>query len=1163
MTHGAAKKPERAPDRSRSLTEPASLPPPPPDASTDPSRERARPIAFDLSEPRVTPDGRYRLLDEIGRGGIGRVRRARDLRLDRIVALKDVLARAGGVSPRFAREAVLTARLEHPSIVPIHDRGEDEDGRPYYTMRLVEGEPLSHAIASRPTLGGRLELVSHVLALADAIAFAHDRGIIHRDLKPANVLVGKFGETVVVDWGLAKDVREPAGSASAAEDDEPGLALSLAFADTIGRTLADESDNTRAGSTLGTPAYMPPEQFDGLDVDARADVFALGAVLYHVLSGCSPYAGAPLGELVERIRAARPTPLRELEARVPRDLVAIVEKAMSPRREDRYPTAMTFADDLRRFQTGQLVTAYEYGAWALAGRWVHRFRAVLAVAAVALAVLVVVVAASVRRVLHERDAAERSRRAAVTEEEAASRARRIAEQKTRELTYVHARGSLQTDPTAALAWLKTSVPLAVDEHVARATAAEAMGEGVARHVLVAGRGGIKGVAFSPDGARIVAADRFGNGAVFDAATGSVIEPVRVVGGVSSFAFAADGAAVLGGGEGKLVVMDRDSRRETRAHVGEITSLTAVGRWVVTTGFDGNVVRWDPRTLEGKTLAHHALKATHTSAPADGSFVVSVSHDGYVQITSIDGAPRARYRTPSPGLDWAVVSRDGATIATAGANRVVYAYDVATRALRPLGAHDGMLEDVAFAPDGRTIATSSRDLTVRIWSLAGGPPRVLRGHTGSVRRLAFADHGRLLASASYDHTVRVWELATGRSAVLRGHTGPVEWLAVAPDETTLASAADDGTVRVWDLRGVLDPTLGAADSDVYGIAPTADGSEVATGGQGGQVTLWSLAARTHVTLPRLHTNAVWSLASVPGTRAFVTAGQDGIVGYADFDAGTAGAMGHHPTAIEIARVVGRTAVTSGEDGAVGVWDLDRRAQVAALAAHGGRIHDMAIDAAGLRLVTGGADGTGTLWDLPARALLARLEGHARPVTAVAIDARGERVVTGDEGGRVRIWSGSDGALQREIVAHDERVRALAFAPDGRTFVTGSTDRTARVFALDGTPGPVLRGHGHTVSIVFYTPAGDAIVTGGPDGTVRIWDARTGELRSLVRYGAMVSELALSPGGGVLLGGAWDGLFHAQPLATLEGIPSGGDALRAWLGTRTSAEVSGDGIATPVH
>jgi WD40 repeat protein len=165
--------------------------------------------------------------------------------------------------------------------------------------------------------------------------------------------------------------------------------------------------------------------------------------------------------------------------------------------------------------------------------------------------------------------------------------------------------------------------------------------------------------------------------------------------------------------------------------------------------------------------------------------------------------------------------------------------------------------------------------------------------------------------------------------------------------------------------------------------------------------------------------------------------------------------------------------------------------------------------------------------------------------------------------VRIWSASDGVLEREIVAHDERVRALAFAPDGRSFVTGSTDRTARIFALDGAPGPVLRGHGHTVSIVLYTPAGDAIVTGGPDGTARIWDARTGELRSLVRYGATVSELVLSPGGGVLLGGAWDGLFHAQPLATLEVIPSGGDALRAWLGTRTSAEVSGDGIATPVQ
>jgi len=216
------------------------------------------------------PD-RYQMLGEHGRGGLGRVFRARDKELGRDVAVKELLQRGSGSELRFFREALITARLEHPGIVPVHEAGRWPDGTPFYAMKLVAGRPLKELIDAAATVEDRLALIPHVLAVADAIAYAHDRRIIHRDLKPSNVMVGDFGETVVIDWGLAKDLRD-----TVSEPADQGPYRSPAA---IGLTAA--------GSVLGTPAYMAPEQLTG-HADERSDIYALGGILYHVLTGASP-----------------------------------------------------------------------------------------------------------------------------------------------------------------------------------------------------------------------------------------------------------------------------------------------------------------------------------------------------------------------------------------------------------------------------------------------------------------------------------------------------------------------------------------------------------------------------------------------------------------------------------------------------------------------------------------------------------------------------------------------------------------------------------------------------------------------------------------------------------------------------------------------------------
>jgi serine/threonine protein kinase len=306
---------------------------------------------------------RYVLEREIGRGGMGRVFAGRDVRLGREVAVKVLLEPAPALAARFEREARLSARLQHPGIVPVYDSGFWPTGEPYLVMRLVLGRPLARAMAEAETLADRLALLPHVVAVSDAVAYAHDQGIIHRDLKPSNVLLGAFGETVVLDWGLAKDLRADDADAAAA-----------------GGAATPEPGATAGGAVLGTPAYMAPEQAAGERVDARADVYALGAMLYHLLAGAPPQPQPP---------GAEPPPLSQLEPRTPPDLVAIVGKALARQPALRYPTAFELGEDLKRFQTAELVAARDYSLGSRAWRWARRrpFVAVLVFALAAAAAL--------------------------------------------------------------------------------------------------------------------------------------------------------------------------------------------------------------------------------------------------------------------------------------------------------------------------------------------------------------------------------------------------------------------------------------------------------------------------------------------------------------------------------------------------------------------------------------------------------------------------------------------------------------------------------------------------------------------------------------------------------------------------------------------------------
>ena len=328
----------------------------------------------------------YRIGGELARGAMGRIVVAEDLRLGREVVLKQLIEPSPALRARFEREVTITARLQHPGIVPVYQAGTLSDGEPFYAMRRVHGRALDVVIAEATTPAARLALVPRVLAAIEAVAYAHSRGVVHRDLKPHNILVGEFGEVVVVDWGLAKEL--------GAEHDGPGS--------------GDARDPmlTSDGAILGTPAYMAPEQASGGTTDARSDVYALGAVLYHALAGTPPHTGASLTAALAVARSGAITPLGDVAPGVPADLVAITQRALASEPSARYRDAGELAADLREFLAGRLVSAHAYTRWQLVRRWIARHRAAVAATAIAVTAIAVVGAISVSRVRGERDRAQ-------------------------------------------------------------------------------------------------------------------------------------------------------------------------------------------------------------------------------------------------------------------------------------------------------------------------------------------------------------------------------------------------------------------------------------------------------------------------------------------------------------------------------------------------------------------------------------------------------------------------------------------------------------------------------------------------------------------------------------------------------------------------------------
>jgi serine/threonine-protein kinase len=316
---------------------------------------KASPIHSGSNAPeKVTLSARYIGLQFHAAGGLGEVYRAIDENLRRDVAIKFIQQRYAG-NPEylelFGLEAEITSRLDHPGVVPVYGAGRTADNRPFYAMRYIEGKPLRDAIGEYHSGGQHPRelhrLLNHLVAVCNTVAYAHNRGVVHCDIKPENIMLGRFGETLVVDWGLATTVERDERARASGEK-------------TMRVKSGGNSSGKSSGGTAGTVGYMSPEQHPGFlkPIGPASDIYSLGATLYCILTGQAPYQGAEETLLLDQIRFGEFPPPREVCPRVPRALEAICLKAMAPHPAERYTTALNLAGDMEAWLADEPVSVY-------------------------------------------------------------------------------------------------------------------------------------------------------------------------------------------------------------------------------------------------------------------------------------------------------------------------------------------------------------------------------------------------------------------------------------------------------------------------------------------------------------------------------------------------------------------------------------------------------------------------------------------------------------------------------------------------------------------------------------------------------------------------------------------------------------------------------------
>jgi serine/threonine protein kinase/WD40 repeat protein len=1036
--------------------------------------------------PATASGTRFRILRPYARGGLGVVSVALDTELDRQVALKEIQDRHAddAVSrARFILEAEITGKLEHPGVVPVYGLGQYADGRPFYAMRFIRGDNLKDAVRRYHQAGAspsdtderRLqfrELLGRFLDVCEAIEYAHSRGVLHRDLKPGNVMLGPFGETLVVDWGLAVPTGRAAAAAASAEGP---LVVTSASGCQV---------ETAPGSVVGTPAYMSPEQAAGRldELGPATDVYSLGATLYQILTGKTPYEGTEPADLLRTVERGDFLPPSRVKVGVPRALEAITLKAMALRPGDRYRSPRELAQDIKRWLADEPVTAWREPWSTRLRRWLARHRT--AVATVAAASLVAVPSssylASVRRDIAAQNRLREIERKYEREKSDVLRYESLVDRTGQAM--MSRRPGWRRD---GLGWIAEAAKIdtaARDLRRLRELSAACLGGVDIAEPTPAASLNAFCLAFSPDGRRLAAGQYHAavrvRVDVLDVATRRTTDsfpiPNRGVftsqGGIRALAFSPDGRWLVAGTKtGEVHAYDTSRpgmppREMAPVHKGHVVgfAFTPDGKWLICASSETKALTVWEVGPEWRLLATKPLG----SAPEG----LSLSRDGK-RLALSSGAELSV-------LSVASLRGDGPAQAE----------------LRPL---PGACRMICCSPDGRVVAASVRNGIV-LYSDAEGrlvplrrldDPLINSAHSEEIHHIEFSPDGALLVSGAADRTVKVWEVATGRLVATIPVPGDGSvYPAFAPDGRMLAITEDGRALlhriegfsvrrdlaldalplRAVSFGGAPDPArtggrlVGIADAPpeaAEGAIPVELVAWEVDAGPDGLATRRSLSFSLGVIRGR---EGPTSIAHHP-LRALVAYGRlDGLF-LQGLDESPVERISTHPFG----------PVAFSPDGSI-LWGIDNeddvvvarrlakpRAEIGRWANNAGRLFRG--NRTLLSLAVGGR--WGLVGTAASSVVLLRDEDLHQaqswpadgPVHAVAMSADGTLAAWGTLGGSIRVVRvPRGGPVEVGGEAHRDLLYDLAFSPDGTLLATASRDRTIKLLAArpDGTFRRVL-------------------------------------------------------------------------------------------------------------
>ncbi|MFZ4722457.1 MAG: WD40 repeat domain-containing serine/threonine protein kinase [Phycisphaerales bacterium] len=1024
---------------------------------TDPSdstqgSDRAPPARADvdgrLSEGSTL--GNYTIKRIIGSGGMGRVYEARQENPRRTVAIK-VMSRgmtSASALRRFEFEAQVLGRLRHPGIAQILEAGRLQDGTtPWFAMEYIaNAKPITeYARDARLSTRDRLRLFRQA---CEAVAHGHQRGVIHRDLKPSNILVDGAGHVKVIDFGVAR---------------------------TTDSDMAVTTLQTSVGQLVGTVQYMSPEQFDAdpHDIDIRSDVYALGVVLYELLTDRCPYelGRKAIHEAARIVREEDPPRPSTVRAALRGDLEVIVGTAMAKDRTRRYGSASELSQDLGRWLEGEAIAARAPGVIETIRRFARRHRAAAAAIATAFVLLTGSLAVMINLLQHaQRQNVE-----------------------------------LQTQTTRS----EANLAEALDQ---QKLAREALGE---RDAALAS----KGPALYA-GAMRAGFEALRAGDTFDLRR--ALEDAR--------------AAGMTGVERRFETRLLEASAHTEFLAAQATPDTLDGvalspdaRMAAIGGRDGTTQLWD--TASGKRIATwQAHKgAVHAVAfSPDGRTLATASDDTTIALWNALGQEAVRIaalRGHTGPVRALAFSPDGRQIASGGVDRSIRIWDTLSHAtLRTITGHEGVVLALAFHANGSRLASGSADRSVRVWDSMTGTPM----HPPI--ELAEAPCG--LAAPGDSNTLAV-AVAGGRVS-LHDQTGAITASLIAPDPLT-GLAACGADLIIASARGVFrsnaDRTVSMVAPDMARcVAVSADGSTVAAGDTDGVLRCWQAQTRTTNDLPPdglpAHSIAMLagpspllalgstdgrtvivdpvaqrSLAELAGAGAGVTAlaasrdgtllargARDGRLEIWNTQTGERGAVlqerGQALASLSFFKDA-QTLAACDDAGLLQLWNVATRAPLATLQPRGAPITAMAESADGSLLFTGGADGSVRVWDATARRELATLGGHERPVSSLAISADGKRLASGSLQGDVRLWDLASRKTEATLALPMQSVQTVAFDPTGQTVLCG-TDAGQVVLwdAASGRKLGQLRPGVGAVRALALDAAGSMLAVGGSEGAVAL-------------------------------------------------------------------------------